>query len=57
MQETTNLRVSDRYAYYLPVLGEHDEFLFNNNRCYVTLSDVQRKMNSTMLRYKENIMR
>lgn len=57
MQESTNLLVTDQHADDLPVLGEDEAFLYDNNRIRIEHSDLQGMIDYSMIRYEENTMR
>lgn len=56
-QETTNPPVTDQHADDLPEAEEDDESLDDNSRLYLTQLDVQRMIDSVMLRYEENTVK
>lgn len=54
--ETADLPVTELYADKLPVSRNNDDCLHDNNWLHVAHSDVERIIDSAMLRYEENSM-
>lgn len=56
LQETTNPTMTERNAGGLPVSGEDDPFLGNNKQLHLAHSEVQRMIESAILRVDENTL-